>query len=91
MLTINGYRLDALVEINQNKIGVEVNGSSHFLGRQPKGSTLLKRRQVANLEGIEIVSVPHWEWNMHRNDNDKKQQYLRALLGLKCWNGLCGF
>ncbi|KAJ1482689.1 hypothetical protein T484DRAFT_1803178 [Baffinella frigidus] len=44
---------------------VEVDGSSHFLkiggGRQPTGSTLLKRRQLAQL-GYTAVSVPYWDW-----------------------------
>ncbi len=60
VLTKQGYRLDALVEVNGKKIGVEVDGPSHFLGMKPTGSTILKRRQVTHLEGIPLVSVPYW-------------------------------
>eukprot|EP00579_Thalassiosira_antarctica_P011504 CAMPEP_0201911768 /NCGR_PEP_ID=MMETSP0903-20130614/2602_1 /ASSEMBLY_ACC=CAM_ASM_000552 /TAXON_ID=420261 /ORGANISM="Thalassiosira antarctica, Strain CCMP982" /LENGTH=502 /DNA_ID=CAMNT_0048446557 /DNA_START=456 /DNA_END=1964 /DNA_ORIENTATION=- len=81
-LTERGYRLDALVEVNGEKIGIEVDGPSHFLGRKPTGSTILKHRQVTTLEGIRIVSVPYWEWDKLGKDRSKKQQYLRALLGL---------
>ena len=82
VLTERGYRLDALVEVDGNTIGFEVDGTSHFVGRKPSGSIILKRRQVANLEGIPIVSVPYWEWNKLAKDGSEKQQYLRSLLGL---------
>ena len=65
-------------------MGVEVDGPYHFIGRTrtPNGSTILKHRKVTNLDGISLVSVPYWEWNKVQNDSKKKQQYLRALLGL---------
>ena len=31
-------------------------------GREPSGSTLLKRGQLAQL-GYTAVAVPYWEWN----------------------------
>ena len=49
VLTKSGYRLDALVEVNGEKVGVEVDGPSHFLGRNPTGSTILKHRQVTKI------------------------------------------
>ena len=84
VLTKSGYRLDALVKVNGKEVGIEVDGPSHFLGRSgsPTGSTILKRRQVTTLDGISIVSVPYWEWNKLNKDSEKKQQYLRDLLGL---------
>ena len=86
VLTKSGYRLDALVEADGKKVAIEVDGPSHFLGRNPTGSTILKHRQVTNLDGIPIVSVPYWEWRaLDKLDKDirseKKQQYLRELLG----------
>jgi hypothetical protein len=33
-------------------------------------------------DGIHIVSVPYWEWNKLGRDRVKKQDYLRAKLGL---------
>ncbi|KAL7529705.1 hypothetical protein ACHAXR_003107, partial [Thalassiosira sp. AJA248-18] len=81
VLTKRGYRLDALVEVDGKKFGIEVDGPSHFVGRKPTGSTILKHRQVTNLDGIPIVSVPYWEWNKFRKDSAKKQKYLSALLG----------
>jgi len=35
MLTKRGYLLDALVKINGKNIGIEVDGPSHFVGRNP--------------------------------------------------------
>jgi hypothetical protein len=82
VLTLSGYRLDALVEVNGTKVGIEVDGPSHFVNQEPTGRTLLKRRQVSTLDGIHIVSVPYWEWNKFGNDRSKKQDYLRAKQGL---------
>ena len=64
------------------KVGIEVDGPSHFMNRAATGSTLLKRRQVNNLDDIRIVSVPYWEWDRFGNDRGKKQEYLRSKLGL---------
>ena len=85
LLTKSGYRLDTLVEVNGKKVGVEVDGPFHFIGRNPNGSTILKRRQVTTLDGIPVVSVPYWEWDklgkLGKN-SDKKEKYLRDLLDL---------
>jgi hypothetical protein len=78
VLTPSGYRLDALVEVNGEKVGIEVDGPSHFINRDPTGSTLLKRRQVSTLDGIPIVSVPYWDWIKLGNNHVKKQDFLRA-------------
>ncbi len=64
------------------KIGIEVDGPSHFVGRKPTGSTLLKHRQVNTLDEIEVISVPYWEWDKLGKDGVKKQRYLRFELGL---------
>ena len=80
VLTKSGYRLDALVEVNGERVGVEVDGPSHFLGRNPTGSTILKHRQVTTLDEIPIVSVPYWEWDKLNKNSEEKQQYLRSLL-----------
>jgi hypothetical protein len=82
VLTLSGYRLDAIVEVNGEKVGIEVDGPSHFINQEPTGSTLLKRRQVSTLDYIHIVSVPYWEWNKLGTDHAKKQDYLRTKLGL---------
>jgi hypothetical protein len=83
VLTLSGYCLDALVKVNGLKVGIEVDGPSHFMNQEPTGSTLLKRRQVNTLDGICIVSVPYWDWDKFGlEDQTKKQQYLRSKLGL---------
>jgi hypothetical protein len=82
VLTESGYRLDALVEVNGNRTGIEVDGPSHFVGRKPTGSTLLKRRQVDTLDDIPVKSVPYWQWKRLGKDRGKKQEYLRTSLGL---------
>ncbi|EJK66728.1 hypothetical protein THAOC_12320 [Thalassiosira oceanica] len=77
----SGYRIDALVKIgDERKVAVEVDGPSHFMQRQPAGSTTLKHRQVARLDRIEVVSVSYWEWDELRN-SETKQHYLREKLG----------
>jgi hypothetical protein len=82
VLTPSGYRLDALVEVNGEKVGIEVDGPSHFINREPTGNTLLKHRQVSTLDNVQIISVPYWEWDEFGTDCVKKQDYLRAKLGL---------
>ncbi len=62
------------------KVGIEVDGPSHFVGRKANGSTILKRRQVSTLDEISVVSVPYWEWDDLGKDRGKKQEYLRNLL-----------
>ncbi|KAL7448517.1 hypothetical protein ACHAWC_000692, partial [Mediolabrus comicus] len=77
-------RIDALVKVNGKTIGVEVDGPSHFKGgsESPTGSTIMKRRQVPSIDGIELVSVPYWEWDKLGKDQAKTQEYLRELLEL---------
>ncbi|EJK57903.1 hypothetical protein THAOC_22012 [Thalassiosira oceanica] len=80
VLLASGYRIDALVKFNDGrKVAVEVDGPSHFIDRRPVGSTILKHRQVARLDRIEVVSVPYWEWDDLMN-SVMKQHYLRVKL-----------
>ena len=89
MLTdVGGYRLDAVVEADgagELLVGVEADGPSHFVGAErPNGATLLKRRQVASLDGMPVVSVPYWEWYELGTDRERKRQYLReAILNVR--------
>ena len=71
-VTQKGYSLDALVEVNGEKVGVEVDRQSHCVGSMSTGSTLPKQRQFENVEGIALVSVPSWEWNELGQDFSKK-------------------
>jgi hypothetical protein len=84
VLTPSCYRLDAIVEVNGEKVGIEVDGPSHFINQEATGSTLLKRRQVSTLDDVYIVSVPYWEWDRFGTDHakTKKQDYLQIKLGL---------
>ena len=82
----SGYRIDAIVEVNGKAVGVEVDGPWHFIGnsRSLLGRTIIKRRQVPAIDGIELVSVPYWEWNaLLGKDEVKRQDYLRELLGFE--------
>jgi len=83
VLLKSGYRIDAVVEVDGKQIAVEVDGPSHFIGRDPKGRTILKHRQVAALDGMKVVSIPYWEWNELKNNSEKKKQYLQSLLGFE--------
>ena len=63
---------------------MEVDGPAHFIlggsERVPKGSTLLKRRQLEQL-GYTAVSVPHWEWYaLKGKSKEQLQLYLRGKL-----------
>jgi hypothetical protein len=71
-LTSSGYKLDALVQINDTKVGLEVYGPYDFIGRKPIGGTLLKRRQVIAIDKISLVSVSYWEWD--ELDGDRSRQ-----------------
>jgi len=84
VLLKSGYRIDAVVEVNGKQIAVEVDGPSHFIGRSREltGSTILKHRQVAALDGMPVVAIPYWEWDKLKKDSEKKQQYLRSMLGI---------
>ena len=73
--------IDESVHMNGEKIGVEVDGPTHFLGKKPKGHTLLKRRQVAAIDGIRVLSVPYWEWNKLKDETSKKDN-LKSLVGI---------
>ena len=79
-LTESGYPLYALVVVDGKTIVVE--GDELSAGLKPSGATALKRRQITNLEDIQIVSVPQWKWDKLGNNTDKRQQYLQSLLGL---------
>ncbi len=64
-LTKTGYRMDAPVEVNGTKVGIEVDGPSHFVGRKATGRSFLKCRQVSAVDKIPVVSLPDWEWSDH--------------------------
>ena len=79
----SGYRIDALVNVGDGgKVAVEVDGPTHFIHMLPTGSTILKHRQVARLDRIEVVSVPYWDWNELEN-SETKQLYLREKIGFE--------
>ena len=64
-----GYSIDAVATLkNGDRIAVEVDGPSHYLGgsQQPTGATQLKRRQLRHF-GLRLVSTPYWEWGRSSN------------------------
>ena len=77
VISSRGFRLDALVECHDDeKVSVRVDGPHHFIGRLPTGRTQLRSRQIANVEGITLVSIPYWDWNELGSDRRKQQNYL---------------
>jgi len=79
-----GYILDLVVDWRGERLAVEVDGPSHFVGRVPTGATLLKRRQLRHF-GWRLVTVPYWEWAelAHRDKSKEREQraaYLSSLL-----------
>ena len=79
--TPSGYSVDALIEVDRKHVALEVDGPFHFIDRKPIGPTMLKRRQITLVDKTKMVSVPYWEWDGLGKDRDKKQEYLRSLLG----------
>ena len=81
----DGYSIDLVVEWRGDRVGVEVDGPFHFLGREPNSATLLKRRQLRHL-GWRLVSVPYWEWDEVVGSSQRATKYLASLL-----DGLAAF
>ena len=79
-MTESGYRLDAVIVLGDKEVGLEIDGPDRFIGKKPKSRTILKRRQVHNVDGIRIFSVPYWEWIEMKGNRKKKQHYLQKLL-----------
>ena len=73
--TDQGYSLDAVVRVDGRDVGVEVDGPSHFVGREPTGATMLKRRQL-RAAGWPLLAVPFWEWNELKGDAARQSEYL---------------
>ena len=72
-----GYSLDSVVEWGSERLALEVDGPFHFVGREPTGATLLKRRQLKHF-GWRLVSVPYWEWD--ERTHRQRAAYLTTLL-----------
>ncbi|KAL7512325.1 hypothetical protein ACHAXN_009263 [Cyclotella atomus] len=71
--------VDATIEMNGKCIAIEVEGPSHFVGKELDGSTRLKHRQVTTIDKISLVYVPYWEWNELKN-SEEKHKYLKSKL-----------
>ena len=79
----SGYRLDAVVQVGGNKkVGIEIHDYSDFLdyGQNPKGSIILKQRQVGAIDNIPVASVTEWDWDLLCTDRTLKHDYLRNVL-----------
>jgi len=61
VLLKEGYRLHLVVDWRGERLTIEVDGPSRFVGHKPTGATLLKRRQLKHF-GRRLVSVAYWEW-----------------------------
>ena len=61
-------------------MAIEVDGPSHYVGREANGSTILKRRQL-RWAGWPLVVVPYWEWNALANEGKvARESYLEHKL-----------
>ena len=74
-----GYSIDLVVKWRGKRVGVEVDGPSHFVGREPTGAMLLKRRQLRHL-GWRLVSGLYWKWDQAAGLG-RRGEYLSSLLG----------
>jgi RAP domain len=72
-----GYRLDAVVVFQGNRIGVEVDGPSHYVGRSESlnGATLLKHRQ------LRALVVERYRQGIQHGKERKQATVLTALTG----------
>ena len=76
--TSHGYSLDAVMRVDGRDVAVEVDGPSHFVGRQPTGATMLKRRQLRAF-GWPLLSVPFWEWEATKTSASRREYLERKL------------
>ena len=78
--TAQGYSLDAVVCFEGCKVGVEVNGPTHYVGSTQKltGATVLKQRQLCAFGWLLLV-VPYWEWD-GLTEHEEQLEYLRCRL-----------
>jgi hypothetical protein len=74
--------VDATIEMDGNKIAIEVEGPTHFIGKQLDGSTTLKHRQITRIDKIPLVYVPYWEWNALQT-SEEKHDYLWSKLNAR--------
>jgi len=82
LVTARGLHLDTCVEIDGKKVGVRVDGQHHFIGKTtPNGLTILRRRQMFFVEGVRLISIPHWKWTQLGGPR-KQEEYLREQLML---------
>ena len=69
LLLKSGYRLAALLHVNNEHVGIEVNDGVN-------GKTSLKCRQVKNIDNVRIISLPYRELAGLANNHQKMQDYL---------------
>eukprot|EP00965_Chrysotila_dentata_P052690 1748253-Pleurochrysis_carterae.AAC.2 len=67
-----GWSIHIVTKWEGAEIGNELNGPTHFLGQDPNGPTMLKRRQLRRLEKRELCSVPYREWNNVSSDAKRR-------------------
>ena len=73
-----GYSIDVATEWGGVRVGIEVDGPSHFrTDRRPTGSTVLKRRQLRHF-GWTLLSVPYWEWEALRDEDRFIQRQMQC-------------
>lgn len=71
----SGYRLAALLHVNNEHVGIEVNDGVN-------GKTSLKCRQVYVIDGVRIIFLYQKELSGLDNDHQKMQDHLCKKLGL---------
>jgi len=72
----SGYRLAALLHVNNEHVGIEVDDEG------VNGKTSLKRRQVYVIDGVRIIFLYQKELSGLDNDHQKMQDHLCKKLGL---------
>ena len=82
VVTDEGYRLDFVVDIDGERVGLEVDGPQHFVTTtmEPNAVTHLKHRQLRRLSHWRIVVVPYFRWRDCEGSVGRQRRLLTRLL-----------
>eukprot|EP01025_Chloroclados_australasicus_P049646 TRINITY_DN5667_c0_g1_i1.p1 TRINITY_DN5667_c0_g1~~TRINITY_DN5667_c0_g1_i1.p1 ORF type:complete len:648 (+),score=63.40 TRINITY_DN5667_c0_g1_i1:77-1945(+) len=74
--------VDIFLELDGRQIAVEFDGPQHFTRNKPYKKVIktLIRDRVLKAAGLEVLSIPFYDWEK-KPDKSKKMSYLKKLLG----------
>ena len=80
--TPEGYRLDFVIHVDGERVGIEVDGPNHFVANTilSTASTHLKHRQLCRLSSLRTLIIPYFRWNETGHTLGRKRRYLKLLV-----------